>query len=72
MQAKLNQVLTQLTQWPPTTSTVIGIGLLLFGIDYAIYGNFYWALGVAGAFKVICPEDAPAVSVVEQATTKGT
>lgn len=62
----MNTILTQLATWPPKASTVVGLGVLVGAIDYAIFGNVLWALGVAGLFKVVCPEDATADDQVTQ------
>jgi len=67
MNKQLNTVWAQLCQWPPTTSTVIGMGVLIFLADYMYTGNFVWAAGIAGAFKILCPEDAATVDSVETA-----
>lgn len=54
-------MLKQLLQWPPTVTTVIGLGLVLAGIDYALTGSTAQALLVAGLFKIVCPQDGAAV-----------
>lgn len=48
----------QLSQWPPTSSTVIGLGVLAGLLSYMATGDLRVAIGIAGAFKVICPERA--------------
>lgn len=63
----MKEVLRQLKKWPPTTSTVFGIGLLIFGVDYLLTGNLTEATSLAGAFGVLCPEDASAASAAESA-----
>ena len=56
----MGTTLSQLVQWPPKTSTVIGLGLLIGAADYLFFGNVSWALLIAGAIHLICPEDASA------------
>lgn len=60
-------ILVQIFQWPPTVTTVIGALLLIFAVDYALFGNFVWAVAVAGGFATLCPERAGLVAKVEQA-----
>jgi hypothetical protein len=62
----VNAILKQLIQWPPTTSTVIGVGVIIFAADYYLTGSTVQAALIAGTFKIICPEDAAAV---DQAAT---
>src|SRR5262249_7970098 len=50
----------QMLQWPPTTSSVIGFGVIAGAIDYMIQGNVTIALLVAGLVKFVVPEDASA------------
>lgn len=50
----------QLLVWPPTTSTVIGLGLMMGLVDYLVSGNVAQAVFVAGLFKIVCPEDRAA------------
>lgn len=57
----MSSILQQLKQWPPTTSTVIGLGVLLGLGSYAWTGSFEGAVAIAGAFKLLCPEAAPAL-----------
>lgn len=66
----MNTTLTQLMQWPPTTTTVIGVGLLLGLISYKITGSWEWAIAAAGLFKTLCPEDAPVTDQVLTALGK--
>ena len=54
-------ILTQLKQWPPTSTTVIGLGVLIGLVCYLMTGSIEGAIAVMGAFKIICPEDAGAV-----------
>ncbi|HEX3862749.1 MAG TPA: hypothetical protein VHY35_13750 [Stellaceae bacterium] len=51
----------QLKQWPPTSTTVIGVGLLLGVGCYFLTGSVEGAVALAGFFKIICPQDAAAV-----------
>jgi hypothetical protein len=56
----VNTMMKQLLQWPPTSSTVIGAGMMLGLASYWATGSLELAIGVAGVFKMICPQDAPA------------
>ena len=62
----MNVILKQLLQWPPTNSTVMGVGLLLFVGDFLYTGNVAWATMIAGIFVTICPEAKAAVDKLEQ------
>lgn len=50
-------ILTQLFQWPPTSTSVIGMGMLLGVLDWYLTGSMAQAVAIAGAFKVVCPQD---------------
>jgi hypothetical protein len=56
----MNATLKQLTQWPPTSTTVIGGGMLFGLASYLLTGSLELAIGLAAGFKLICPQDAPA------------
>lgn len=56
----MNVALKQLAQWPPTSSTVIGGGVLVGLVIYMLTGSLELALLLAGLFKVLVPEDAAA------------
>lgn len=69
----MNTILAQLKQWPPTSTTVIGLGILVGVGSYAITGSWEFALGLAGVFKVLCPQDAAAVdTAINEARTIAT
>ena len=54
-------VWAQISQWPPTTSTVIGGGVLIGLISYIWTGSLELAIGVGAVLVKLCPEAAPAV-----------
>ena len=56
----MNTIFAQLAKWPPTTSTVIGVGFILGGLDYLFTGSVTQTVFVMGIFKVLCPEDGNA------------
>lgn len=60
----MNQFFAQIRQWPPTSSTVIGLGVIVGLVSYMATGSFEMALALAGAFKILCPEDAAMVDRV--------
>lgn len=62
----MNTALKQLVQWPPTTSTVIGIGLIGAAVDYLLTGSMAQAMFVAGVLKILIPEDAAAAGTLQQ------
>ena len=57
----MQHILTQIRQWPPTSTTVIGIGILGGLGCFMLTGSIEGAVAVAGIFKVLCPQDAAAV-----------
>lgn len=57
----MNNILAQLKQWPPTSTTVIGLGVLIGVGSFWLTGSLEGALAIAGVFKVLCPQDAAAV-----------
>lgn len=57
----MSTLLAQLKQWPPTSTTVIGGGLLLGLVSFWLTGSLEVAIGIAGVFKVLCPQDAAAI-----------
>ena len=61
-----NIVVRQLLQWPPTVSTIIGIVLLMFGVDYLLTGNVTLATGLAGIFATLVPEAKPFIEEIEK------
>lgn len=57
----MNMTWKQLMQWPPTATTVIGIGLIVGVATYLLTGSVTLAFFLAGLFKTICPQDAASV-----------
>jgi hypothetical protein len=57
----MSTTLAQLKQWPPTSTTVIGAGILVGLGSYMLTGSWEVAAALAGFFKLICPQDAAAV-----------
>ena len=55
----------QLLTWPPTGTTVIGIGMILGAVDYLLTGSTVQAVIIAGFFKVFCPQDTAAVDKLD-------
>ena len=58
--------LKQMLQWPPTTSSVIGLGLIGAAVDYLLTGSLAQAMLIAGILKFVIPEDATAVDRLQQ------
>lgn len=56
----------QLLLWPPTATSVIGLGVIFGAADYALSGSVAQAMFVAGVFKVLCPQDGTAADKVTQ------
>jgi hypothetical protein len=50
----------QLVQWPPTATTVIGGGLLAGVASYHFTGSPEFAVFIASAFKLFCPQSGDA------------
>ena len=63
----MNSFVEQLRQWPPTTSSVIGIGLMIGALDYLLTGSFAQAMFIAGLLKFLIPEDAAAAGQLSDA-----
>lgn len=57
----MNTLLAQLKQWPPTSTTVYGIAIVVAAISYAVTGSLEFAAFVAGFAKIILPQDAPTI-----------
>lgn len=66
----MNSLAKQMLQYPPTPSTVIGLGLLVGLGLYELTGSVELAIMVAGVFKVLCPEDASATDTLIGAINK--
>jgi len=58
-------MLKQLLAWPPTATTVIGLGLVLGAVDYLLTGSAAQAVLIAGLFKIVCPQDTAAVDKLD-------
>lgn len=63
---KLKDVFGQLLLWPPTSTTVIGAGLLAGVATYEATGSVTLAVTAAGVFKVLCPQDSAAVDKLSE------
>lgn len=57
----MSTLFAQLKQWPPTSTTVIGLGVLIGVGSFWFTGSLEGALAIAGVFKVLCPQDAAAI-----------
>jgi len=56
----------QLLKWPPTKSTVIGLGVLAGMLDYLFTGSWAQAATIGGFVQVLCPEERDAIAKAEQ------
>lgn len=60
----MNTIVKQLLAWPPTHTTVMGLGILIAVADYLVQGNFTLATGLGGVFSVVCPSSSGDVADV--------